>query len=108
MDIIYNGPNDVAEVEVENADNADNADLETIVEINGCYGVLDWQGFHPSPEPSFDDEVRRNPVSAMKNRRSRAMILQKQGHFKKARKLREEAEQIKRIIDAKHQLSCEK
>ena len=57
----------------------DNVDPEIIVAVKGCYGVLDCQGFHPSPEPSFQEEIRRDPVAAMNNRFARAQKLKNQG-----------------------------
>jgi len=74
-----------------------------IVAVEGRYGILDWQGFHPSPRPSFEEEVRRDPVSAMNNRLARAKKLQSQGCIKMAKKLRKEAEGISQIIYIKSQ-----
>ena len=79
-------------------DMVDNVEPDTIVVIEGRYGVLDYRGFHPSPESSFTEEVQRDPVATMNNRFARARKLRSQGCFKMAQKLMKEANQIKNII----------
>lgn len=69
-----------------------------IVAVKGRYGVIDWLGFHPSPKPSFEEEVRRDPVAAMNNRFSRARKLKSQGCKKLAQQLLKEAHKIKNMI----------
>ena len=81
----------------------DEPDLEVsvgldIVAVEGRYGVIDWRGFHPSPNPSFEEEVRRDPVAAMNNRFSRARKLKSQGCPKLAQQLLKEAYRIKDMI----------
>lgn len=77
----------------------DNVEPETIVAVEGRWGTLDWLGFHPSPEPSFEEEARRDPLGARSNRLARAKKLEARGCLKRAQQLREEADQIKRMFN---------
>jgi len=86
----------------------DNIDPEVIVAVEGRHGIVDWLGFHPSPDPSFEEEVKRDPVAAMSNRLARAKKLEAGGCIKKAQQLREEAEKIKQIIFAKEKAPSKK
>lgn len=81
-------------------DIVDNIEPEVIVAVRGHHGILDWLGFHPSPEPSFEEEVRRDPVAAMDNRLARAAKLEAKGCTKRPQQLREEAKRIEQIIRA--------
>ncbi|MBI2049844.1 MAG: hypothetical protein HYT35_00065 [Candidatus Staskawiczbacteria bacterium] len=78
-------------------DMLDNIDSDTVVKAEGHYGVLDYKGFHPSPEPTFREEIERNPETALSNRLARAKKLYNKGRVEEANKLMEEVHEIKRI-----------
>lgn len=79
----------------------DNIDPEIIVAVGGRYGVFDRSGFHPSPEPTFEEEIRRNPMAAMSNRLARAKKLKSKGCLGMAKQLEEEADKIRCILNIK-------
>lgn len=81
-------------------DSVDNIDPEIIIVVEGHYGVVDRLGFHSSPEPTFEEEVQRDPRAAMQNRLARAKKFEVQGRIKISKQLRKEACQIKKIICA--------
>lgn len=92
---------DIESLEIDSNDELDAELIDTdsnIISVNGHYGVIDSFGFHPSPSPSFEEEIRRNPDAAMKNRLIRAKVIKRQGHKELANQLLLEAEQISRMI----------
>ena len=91
---------DVSDSNTNDSFDAD-SEVDLVVSVNGHYGVLDWRGFHPSPEPSFQEEVRRDPVAAMSNRLARAKKLEIKGCKKRAEQLKKEAKMISCFISAK-------
>lgn len=96
------------EDDVVEIDNVDDIDSGMIMAIGGHYGILDWRGFHPSPDPTLKEEIRRNPMSAISNRLARAKILKKDGCLEIAQELIREALYIRRTIDAKSQVQVKK
>ena len=59
-------------------DMVDSVEPDIIMAIEGRYGIFDWQGFHLSPESTFEEEMNRDPISAISNRLARAKKLQSQ------------------------------
>jgi hypothetical protein len=85
---------DFVPLEVEETDMSDLFDSieePEVVPHNGHYGTLDPKGFHEAPPPSLADEMRRNPVLALENRKSRAEAARCKGKYKIAEALDNEA-----------------
>jgi len=92
----YNDDNDVDT-------NSNDVDIDpgVVANVGGQYGILDWRGFHPSPDSTLKEEIRRDPLAAIRNRLSRAKKLKNNGNVKAARKLKKEADYIKNTINHK-------
>lgn len=63
-----------------------------------CHALVDWKGLHVVPNPTFIDEVCRNPHDAWLNRTNRAERMRKKGFLKAAEELQNEADFIKRTF----------
>ena len=69
-------------------------DDEVIAVSKGHHALIDWRGIHPIPEPTFFEEVRRDPYLTWLNRVNRAKILRKRKMIKEAEKVQKEADAI--------------
>lgn len=67
---------------------------EIITVENGKHALLNWRGIHLIPEPTLDEELKRDPFLTWLNRRNRARLLKRLGKIEEAEAVRQEANLI--------------